>query len=126
MMLDYDRYQADNAAIREARRAKDAWKRIQRRPTEIVVYRDAQAQPAQTVRIELSTTTGSTAEIMDASGASSRLAATVFGVKGHPDEDVADTDIRRDDRFVVGVQWFRVMDVIQQIGEVQALCEVQA
>lgn len=126
MMLDYDQYQTERSPMREARRARDAWRRIQRRPTEIVVARGDDDLPAQIVRIELKSTSSGTPEIVGGAGASGKLAATVFGVKGHPSDDVPDTDLLRDDRFVVGVQWFRVIDVIQEVGEIQAIVEAQS
>lgn len=126
MMLNYDAWSADESPIVVARRARDAWRRIQRRPTSIVIARGASDRPAQTVRIELSNTTSSGAELEDASGNSSKFSAVVFGVKGHPDPSVPNTDILRDDRFALDNQWFRVVHVTQQVGEVQASCEVES
>lgn len=124
MMLDYDAYQAGSAGIKESRRAKHAWKRINRWPTSIVIARGADDLDAQIVRVELNSTSGSTTEIESPSGDSGKLSAIVFGVRNHPDEDVLDTDIQRDDRFFAEDQWHRVIDVIVKPGEVQALCEV--
>ena len=47
--------------------------------------------------------------------------AVVFGVRGHP--MIADTDIRRGDRFVVGATEYEVLGVSEAAGEVQAVCE---
>lgn len=125
-MLDYDAWGANASPIREARRAKDAWKRINRRPTVILIARGEDDLPDQTVRIEMNITSSGTPEVPGDSGASGKLTATLFGVKGHPNADILDTDIQREDRFAVGQQWYRVVDVIQEVGEVQALCEVLA
>ena len=49
--------------------------------------------------------------------------AVVFGVREHP--TVADTDIQRGDRFVMGATEFEVIGVIEAPGEVQAICEAR-
>ena len=49
--------------------------------------------------------------------------AVVFGVLGHA--TVADTDIQRADRFVVGATEYEVIGVIAAAGEVQAICEAR-
>jgi hypothetical protein len=49
--------------------------------------------------------------------------AVVFGVQNHP--TIADTDIQRGDRFLLGETEFEVMAVIRAPGEAQALCEAR-
>ena len=49
--------------------------------------------------------------------------AVVFGLRHHP--TIADTDIQRGDRFVVGATEFEVIGVIVSVGDVQAICEAR-
>ena len=49
--------------------------------------------------------------------------AVVFGVRDHA--TVADTDIQRADRFVLGDTEYEVIGVIAVVGEVQAVCEAR-
>lgn len=131
-MLDYDAWRSsDVTPISATSRAADAWARILRRPTQIVIARGDDDLSPQTVRVDVSSTSSGSPEVDGMSGASSKLNAVVFGVRNHPlrdaeepDEAVPDTDILRDDRFALDRQWFRVVHVVYEEGEIQALCEV--
>lgn len=125
-MLDFQGWlglnELDNAG--EIRlRANDAWVRIQQRPSSIVLLRGnpAVAQTAQTLRVEHESTI---TETEGGGGKSSSQRVFLFGVKGH--RTVADTNIQRNDRFVIGTTQYRVITVMDQIGEVQAIAEAQS
>lgn len=101
-------------------RAVDAWARIQGKPTAIVVVRGKNTTlAAQTVRLEASS--NPTEVKGEGDGSSARLDVVVFGVKGHP--TVANTDLKRDDRFAVAGVQYKVVHVVEQTGEIQAQCE---
>lgn len=101
-------------------RSVDAWRRISEKPTSIIVVRGNADLPAQTVRLEWNNTTN------EITGAGNTIVsvqrATLFGVKGH--QTIADTNIKKGDRFKAHDMIFRVLSVIPQTGEIQALCEV--
>jgi len=124
-MLDFDAWlglnELDNAG--EIRlRANDAWVRIQQRPSSVVLLRGnpATAQAAQTMRVEHDSTL---TESEGGGGKSSSQRVYLFGVKGH--RTVADTNIQRGYRFALGATQYRVVTVMDQIGEVQAIAEAQ-
>jgi hypothetical protein len=102
----------------DAERAADAWRRINDKPTSVVLVRGQTTLAAQIVRVEYSE---EEREIGGGAGISSRRLVIVFGVKDHP--EVADTNIQRDDRFAYNDQQFRVLDVVFTLGEKQARCE---
>ena len=105
-------------------RAAVAWDRIGEAPATITLIRSAgktkSSRPAQTVRIEFSTTTTGQ-EVTSNAGTSSRQQVVVFGIQGHDSEP--DTDIRKDDQFSYDGLLYRVVAVIKTTGEVQAKCE---
>lgn len=107
-----------------AERAAAAWRRINDKPTSIVVLRSVGATKsklaAQTVRVELSTTAS---DMRGEVVTPSKQTAIVFGVLDHPDSGVPDTDIRGGDRFTIGSTTFEVIGVVSTIGEIQATCE---
>lgn len=103
-------------------RADDAWRRISEKPCEIKIKRGAVTLDPQTVRFEYSTQKGSR-EAKGGAGVSSVQQGIVFGIRGHNSE--ADTDIMRDDRLTLDGLQFRVVNVLVQTGEIQAMCEVQ-
>lgn len=111
-------------AIDAESRAVDAWNRIQRNPTEITVERRGEDNVIQTVRIEFDNT--ATESVSKSSGITASRPATVFGVIGHPDVSVIDTDLSRGAIFKVTAnnQLFRITDVQQLLGEIQARAEV--
>lgn len=103
-------------------RAVAAWSRIQDKPTSITITRKDTDLSAQTVRVEYST--GGTEQKSEGGvGTSAERSVIIFGIKDHPTED--DTDIRRGDAFSVEVStgqyvYYRVIDVVHTLGEVQA------
>ena len=108
---------ADN--ISAASRAVDAWRRIQDKPTSIVIDRGRSGTiAAQTVRIE--NTSEFSANVTEV-GRTARRRLTVFGIKDHPTE--TDTDIQKGDKFKVNGLIYQIADVIQPIGEIQAYGE---
>jgi len=125
-MLDFDGWLAlnelDNAGeIRQ--RANDAWIRIQQRPSSVVLLRGnpAVAQTAQTMRVEHDSTV---TETEGGGGKSSSQRVFLFGIKGH--RTLPNTSILTGDRFVIAGTQYRVITVIDQIGEVQAIAEAQS
>lgn len=103
-------------------RAADAWERILEKPTTITIKRGATTLDPQTVRLEYSSQQG-TPEAKGGAGVSSVQRVVAFGILGHATEP--DTNIQRDDRFAADGLQFRVVSVIFQTGEKQAMCEVQ-
>lgn len=97
-------------------RAVLAWRRIQDRPTSLVLSRDGIDQAAQTVRLEFDATYS---DVQDETGRSAKRELVIFGVKDHP--TVADTDIQTNDRFAIDLTLYEVNNVIELPGEVQAL-----
>jgi hypothetical protein len=117
-MPDIDAYltQRHRQGIDAGARAVRAWQRIQDRPTSITVFR---LDTAQTVRIEHRQPAEQQANV----GVVSRQIVTVFGVVGHPDETIVDTDLQRGDRFVLGESEYEIVEVAYYPGELQATGE---
>lgn len=78
---------------------------------------------AQTVRIEPAVTGGN--EMTGAGGRFTGRPVTIFGVRDHPDDAVADTDIAKGYRFTHEGSDYRVKDVSLYPGEIQAFAERQ-
>lgn len=118
-MPDFDAFLGNrgNRAISATARAIMAWQRIQDRATSITVYRGSVAQTAQTVRIEYSSVTNERRE----AGQASLRDIVIFGVQDHP--DVSDTNLQKGDQFTLTDGTYRVIDVIDLPGEVQARAE---
>lgn len=106
-------------AIDTAQRAAAAWFRINRSPVTLTVERGGVVLAAQTVRVEFSTTAPQ--EPSGATGWGAQQQVVIFGVRGHA--AVADTDLKRDDRFSLDGLYYRVVAVITPPGEVQAHAE---
>ncbi len=104
-----------HSAPSAAQRAVDALRRINDRPSSIVLYRNETPLAAQTVRIEFD---DSVLQKMDSPGVASEREIVVFGIKDHA--TVADTDIQVKDLFTLNNQDYEVRDVIELPGEVQA------
>jgi hypothetical protein len=118
-MPDFAAWRRDDSA-----RAIEAWDRIEERATVITIRRGGETLDAQTVRIEMSD--GGREDLTLRRGLNVMPGvqrAVVFGVRQHP--TVADTDIQRGDRFVVGTTEFEVIGVIVGVGDVQAVCEAR-
>lgn len=114
-----------NSPMDESLFAVRAWRLIQRKPQGITIKRGNTNLAAQTVRVEYSNYNRPTE---GTSGAVSiKRDIIVFGVKGHPNEDIADTDIKKSDVFEyedLGViQNMKVLDVVRVKGGIQAHCE---
>lgn len=103
-------------------RAADAWERILEKPVTVTIKRGAATLDPQTGRWEYSNQQG-TPEAKGGAGVSSTQRGIFFGIRGHVSEP--DTDIQRDDRFVVDGLQVRVISVVKTLGEVQANCEIQ-
>lgn len=108
----------------QAARALEAEARIGERAVEISIRRGTDLLDPQTVRIEFG---NSAREDLDVRRGLNVLPgvqrAVVFGLRDHP--TIADTDIQRGDRFVLGATEFEVIAVIVLAGEVQAFCEAR-
>lgn len=104
-------------AIDPEARAVLTWARIQDRPTSITAIRAGVALAAQTVRVEEAPPS---TRLTDAGGRVAQLSVTIFGVKDHPDDAVADTDVQAGDRFVVNNREYRVVAVVDYPGQRQA------
>ena len=101
-----------------AGRAARAWQRIQDRSTSITVYRAGIPLDAQTVRIEFDS---ASANLRREAGEAAVKDVILFGVKDHPTVD--DTDLAKNDEFKLADGSYRVIDVIEVPGEVQARAE---
>ena len=118
-MPDFATWRKDDAA-----RASAAWQRIQDQPTAITIRRAGAALDPQTVRIEFSDAAREDMDVRRGLNVTPGVQrVVVFGVRDHP--LLADTDIQRADRFVVGITEYEVIGVITAAGEVQAVGEAR-
>lgn len=102
-------------------RAADAIARIADKPTSVKIVRGTPSVTLapQDVRVEMDNTT---TEIAGAGGAIiSVQRGRVFGIRNH--ETLPNTDIRKGDKFTVDGVIYRVLSIILQTGEIQALFE---
>lgn len=122
-MPDFTRWDTSGAgAIQAAQRAVRAWLRIQRDPLSVQFRRGSGLLPAQTVRVG---TASAGAETTSLPGQKVGIQTiTVYGVRDHPDSDVADTDMARGDRFMYGDKFYRITGLVEAPGEVQGFGEV--
>jgi hypothetical protein len=115
-------------------RARDAWRRIGRWPTSIQFVRqgeitddappsDPTTLPAQTVRISRDNRPRT---LRGESGEGTELHCVLYGVVGHPDAAVVDTDVQRGDTFQLDGDHFIVDHVKFVPGGLQAVCVLQA
>lgn len=120
-MPDFDDWlgSTSTGGVAAATKAVQEWRRISAKPTSVTLMRGAANIAAQTVRIEFRAT--QPGEPVGGAGTAAVLRATVFGVKDHP--TVAATNIRKGDRFLVGDAEYRVIDVAEYPGGVQASAE---
>lgn len=121
-MPDFGNWLGQNrlTIVDAAQRAAQAWQRIQDDPDSVVLDRDGASLAAQTVRI----TYGESVRDERGQVAMADIRTViVYGVRNHPDSAVADTDIQREDRFVIGYDIYQVVDVVELPGEVQARAE---
>lgn len=109
----------DIVVMTAAQRATLEWRRIQDRPTSVVLNRAGSAQPAQTMRIEYN---NSSANFVDGTLVrTSKQNLTLFGVRSHP--TVTNTDIQKGDRFTINGAQYEVKSLLTPPGECQAICE---
>ena len=106
-------------AIEASQRAVEAWRRIQRNPTSVVLRRAGSNLTAQTLRIEAERTQAQSGDLPI--GEKPRARAVVFGIKNHP--TASDTTIVQGDRFVYQNVEYRVVNLSWYPGEIQAQCE---
>jgi hypothetical protein len=100
-------------------RAALAWRRINDKPTSIVLKNLAGSPlAAQTVRLEFDNTDSAGAS---AAGAAPTMKLTIFGIRGHA--TLPDTNIGEGYRFNYLGDAYRVIDVIKTIGEIQGIAE---
>lgn len=105
----------------EAERAVRNWRIIQDRPESIAFKKpDGTTLAAQSVRVEVE---NRASEREDASGRGASRNLIVFGVSGHPDEDIANTNIARGYRFIRNSREYRVIELVTVIGGIQAVAE---
>lgn len=120
-MVNFADWLSSNSPADESLYAARQWNLIKRSPKSIVLKRGATTLTAQTVRIEHD---NEERHIEGVSGAQGSIREViVFGVKGHPDEEVLDTNIQRGDQFSYLGRLYRVTDVIVNMGTVQAWTE---
>jgi hypothetical protein len=120
-MPDFDAYFGDDEAIDARSRAVDAWNRIKRDASSVVLVRGTTTMAAQTVRVEFS---GTGEEVDATTGRAGRQRVVIFGVIDHP--SIADTNIQARDRFAINKKQYEVITVVDLPGEVQAFCEAIA
>lgn len=103
----------------EEQRAAAAYRRILDKPSSVAFKTPAGTTlPAQTVRIE--SDSAASAATSEAGMAPTRK-VVIFGVRNHATQ--SDTDIKEGYRFISGNDEYRVTDIINTLGEVQALAE---
>lgn len=110
-----------DSPMSEQRYAVRQWRLIQKKPASITITRGTTTIAAQTVRVEYSNY--DRPEVGESAALTTKRDVIVFGVKGHPNEDIADTDIRKADIFVYEGQRLKVADVFPKVGMIEAHCE---
>lgn len=108
-------------AISAEERAIAAWNRVLRKPESVVIRRGSSTLSAQTVRVEFKNTSNEI-RVTDANAETTERNVVVFGVKDHPNDAVADTNIQSGDRFGLDGERFLVYDIVLYPGEIQATC----
>jgi hypothetical protein len=110
-----------NSPQDESRFAVRQWNLILRNATSVVLVRGTQTLAAQTMSVQPG---NEERPVEGQSGAQgSKREVIIFGVEGHPDETVADTDIKRGDQFLYNGRFYKVTDVIKNKGSIQAWTE---
>ena len=108
----------------EAQRAKRTWARITERPATIIIARGrGTTLAAQVVRAEYSR---ANREKEESASVSNSRDIVIYGVIGHPDEDILDTNIQRNDRFTLNGQQWQIESVLFVPGGIQATGVVSA
>jgi len=126
-MPDFNAYLNDSPLVNfmaDVSQAVDVYRLIQDDPTSIVLIRDKSTTlAAQTVRIEWANTQGNIQMPQGPAGTAHIRRLVIFGVKDHPDSTIADTDIQVGDRFRLNDENYRVTNVAEYPGGVQASAE---
>jgi hypothetical protein len=100
-----------------AKRAANAWRRIQDKPTAVTFRTPAGVTlAAQTVRVEVD---NRATMLESAAGAAPQVRLIVFGLKGHV--SIAETIMEEGFRFVLNNDEYRIESVIETIGERQGV-----
>lgn len=121
-MVNYDDWLVGKRSpMSESLYAVKQWELILVKPVSITIKRGGTNLAAQTVRIEYSNY--DRPEVGKSDAVSIKRDVIVFGVKGHPDETIANTDIKKADLFTFEGQSMKVLDVVKVKGGVQAHCE---
>lgn len=119
--------------IDEAARAERVWLKILRKPTNVVLTREVGITddapptgptelPAQIVRVARDSRPR---EARGQTGQGIQLQCVVYGVRDHPDPEIADTDIERGDTFELEGDHY-IVDYVNLVpGGKQALCLLQ-
>lgn len=98
-------------------RAAAAWRRIQDKPTSVTFRKPGGTTlAAQTVRVE---SADGASIASSAAGNAPVRGVVIFGVRDHA--TVTSTDVGEGYRFVLGGDEYTVIDVIETLGEVQAV-----
>lgn len=114
------------AGIDAGLRAVRAWNRIQRWPTTVTLIRGSVVLDEQVVRFEISNSNALFSRgLQTPLGSFSLDAFTLYGVTGHPNPNVPDTDIKRGDRFVLDNKEYTIEAIIYPPGEIQAFGPVR-
>lgn len=118
--LGFDAWMSSSqSSMSESRFAVRAWRLIQRNPTSITIRRAGAFLDDQLVRVEKSNTAR---EMPNENAVTVARDVIIFGVKGHPDDAVADTDIQNGDEFGLNDKSYTVNDVVDVVGGIQAHC----
>lgn len=126
-MATFSNWLSSSRVIDPAARAVAAWNRIQQKPSTVTVVRltpitGARTTHEVTVRLDASNQSDEYNTIGN-SGVNIMGETMAFGIQNHP--TLPDTDLRRDDTFYYRGANYRVINVINTIGELQFLCEEQ-
>lgn len=132
-MLNLSTLRGKVGAINTAARAVSMWAMMSRRPSTMtftrpkVVHKDGTVTPpvtiSQIVRVEYD---NRPTIAQGVAGVAPILQAVIYGVVGHPDESIADTDIDEGYEFDWDGNHFRITDVIPVPGGVQAIAKVNS
>jgi hypothetical protein len=96
-------------------RAHDTARIIADKPSVITVIRAGVAQDAQTVRVDLSRSSGNRYEMRNDTGSVGSMTTQIIGYKGHP--TITDTDLQRGDQFYLGGVLYRVTMVYPDLDD---------
>lgn len=116
-MPNLDNWGASNRIARPdaTSRAAAAWNRILDKPS---IIRVIGSSTDQTVRIEFD---NSQARAVKGAAAEAAVRSLViFGVKGHPSDDVPDTVLVTGNQIIYAGAEYEIRDVVETLGELQA------